>query len=112
MLQVFNQGNRGIASSSGETWEVQRKFTHRTLKNLSKNGRLEQILGEEVADLCSLLRYIILNMSARLRDFCVDHSYMTSGKIPYSTPIDNSGPRRRAAYPLRWGSTSTLPWPT
>ena len=78
MLQVFNQGNRGIASSSGETWEVQRKFTHRTLKNLSKNGRLEQILGEEVADLCSLLRYIILNMSARLRELCArdlrDHS--------------------------------------
>ena len=64
MLQVFNQGNRGIASSSGETWEVQRKFTHRTLKNLSKNGRLEQILGEEVADLCSLLRYIILREGA------------------------------------------------
>ena len=56
MLQVFNQGNRGIASSSGETWEVQRKFTHRTLKNLSKNGRLEHILQEEVADLCTLLR--------------------------------------------------------
>ena len=56
ILQVFNQGNRGIASSSGETWEVQRKFTHRTLKNLSKNGRLEHILAEEVADLCTLLR--------------------------------------------------------
>ena len=57
MFKVFNQGNRGIASSSGETWEVQRKFTHRTLKNLSKNGRLERILAEEVADLCTLLRY-------------------------------------------------------
>ena len=53
---MFNQGNRGIASSSGETWEVQRKFTHRTLKNLTKNGRLEQILAEEVSDLCTLLR--------------------------------------------------------
>ncbi len=55
MFNALNMGNRGIASCSGETWEVQRKFTHRTLKALSRS-KLDGFVKEEVKELVRVMR--------------------------------------------------------
>jgi cytochrome P450 len=59
MFNAFNNGNRGIASCSGENWKVQRKFTHKTLKTVGYGRGMEKInanLKEEVADLVRVIK--------------------------------------------------------
>ena len=52
MFRFFSRGEHGIASSSGERWRVQRKFTHKQLKKVGNgdNG-IEKHLIEETEQL-------------------------------------------------------------
>ena len=48
MFRFFSQGQRGIASASGEDWKVQRSFTSTHMKRLAKsNSRMEKLMEEE-----------------------------------------------------------------
>ena len=52
MFRFFSRGEHGIASSSGEKWRVQRKFTHRQLKKLGKgDDGIEKHLVDETEQL-------------------------------------------------------------
>ena len=52
MFRFFSRGEHGIASSSGERWRVQRKFTHKHLKKLGKgHDGIEKHLEEETMQL-------------------------------------------------------------
>ena len=57
MFRFFSHGENGIASTSGETWEVQRKFTHKALKSFGfgNKDKMEGYINEEVIDLIQLL---------------------------------------------------------
>ncbi len=56
MFRFFSMGERGVASSSGETWEVQRKFAHTTLKKLGfGKPKMEEMMLEEAEELCDIL---------------------------------------------------------
>ena len=56
MFRFFSMGgNRGLASSSGDAWEAQRRFAHSALKRLGfGRERMEALMMEEVAELCEL----------------------------------------------------------
>ena len=48
MFRFFSQGQRGIASASGEDWKVQRTFAATHMKRLAKsNSRMERLMEEE-----------------------------------------------------------------
>nr|APH81371.1 cytochrome P450 CYP3029A1 [Tigriopus kingsejongensis] len=56
MFRFFSQGENGIASASGEKWEVQRKFTHSNLKALGfGQNKMESFIKEEIHELIELL---------------------------------------------------------
>ncbi|TRY77256.1 hypothetical protein TCAL_17372 [Tigriopus californicus] len=56
MFRFFSQGENGIASTSGEKWEVQRKFTHSNLKALGfGQNKMESFIKDEIHDLIELL---------------------------------------------------------
>nr|AIL94139.1 cytochrome P450 CYP3029A1 [Tigriopus japonicus] len=56
MFRFFSQGENGIASTSGEKWEVQRKFTHANLKALGfGQNKMETFIKDEIHDLIELL---------------------------------------------------------
>ena len=52
MFRFFSRGEHGIASSSGERWRVQRKFTHKHLKRIANGSDgMENHLVEETEQL-------------------------------------------------------------
>jgi len=57
MFRFFSQGENGIASASGEKWQVQRKFTHTQLKKFGfGRPQMESFVQDEVRDLISVLK--------------------------------------------------------
>ena len=57
MFRFFSQGGNGLASASGETWRVQRKFTHTTLKKFGfGRPQMEAFVQDEVNDLVNVLK--------------------------------------------------------
>ena len=56
MFRFFSRGEHGIASSSGETWEVQRKFAHKNLKTLGfGKSKMEAFVKDEARELIDIL---------------------------------------------------------
>ena len=57
MFRFFSQGENGIASASGEKWQVQRKFTHTQLKKFGfGRPQMESFVQDEVRDLIATLK--------------------------------------------------------
>ena len=56
MFRFFSHGQNGLASASGDSWNVQRKFTHKTLRSLGfGSAKMEAHLQDEVSELVDLL---------------------------------------------------------
>ena len=57
MFRFFSQGENGIASASGERWQVQRKFAHTQLKKFGfGRPQMESFVQDEVRDLIATLK--------------------------------------------------------
>ena len=57
MFNFFSQGNNGLASTSGEKWKVQRKFTHSTLKKFGfGRPQMEAFVQQEAQELIQVLK--------------------------------------------------------